>query len=123
MSALPSISAVGFDEPDVSAYQLVLRAEAAALQEPRSAAKYNNNLIGVRVLGWFLKDTWDHRDTLTLAPFRQLVLEMNYCRSVGSAIRVNSPEETKAEHEKVYSVGLMYRNNLMRACKHKIKSF
>jgi hypothetical protein len=122
MSTLPPISAVDFDENGISAYRLVLSAEAAALLEPHSSAKYNDNLIGVRVLGWFLKDTWDHSRTLTLAPFKRLVHDTNSCRNVDSAIRVGTSEETRAQHEKVYSVGLLYRNKLTRACKHKIKS-
>jgi hypothetical protein len=70
-------------------------------------------------LGRFLKDFWDHRFGLGLSPFNKLLLEIKFCYSVPP----NSPGETETQPEKINSLGLIYRNNLIRVCKYEVKSF
>lgn len=122
MSALPPVSNVNFDSDGTHAWKFLLRAEDAALTERSTHAKYKDHLVGVRVLGWFMKDFWDHPShQFGTTPYLRLVREIISCLTVN--LVVGSPEEFKAQCEKVYTLGLMYRNHLMRVCKFNIKPY
>ena len=61
MTALPSLDTCGLQGTGLSIWHTLLQAENTALQDPsRTKAKYNDPLIGIRLLGFFLKDFWDH---------------------------------------------------------------
>ena len=59
MSALPK--EVNLDPNGVSAWNMLLAAEEAALKmDTGTSAKYRNELVGVRILGFFLLDFYKH---------------------------------------------------------------
>ncbi|EKM76054.1 hypothetical protein AGABI1DRAFT_131574 [Agaricus bisporus var. burnettii JB137-S8] len=98
MSALPSLSNVNFDSDGTRAWKLLLRAEDAALAERPSHAKYQDHLVAVRVLGWFMKDFWDHPPhRFGTTPYLCLVSKILSCYTV----------------EKLFALGLIYRNHLI----------
>ncbi|KAF9029882.1 hypothetical protein BDZ89DRAFT_1064982 [Hymenopellis radicata] len=111
--SLPSLKYITLDAQGRSVWPLLLAAEATALKEP--ASRYRDNLIGVRVLGFFLLDFWnhEHQHSFGLIPYHCLRLEIASCFVIKDAV-IGSPEETVAQHEKVCQLGLDYRNFLMR---------
>lgn len=46
-----------------SAWCLLASAEKTATARPGPSARYNDAVTAVRLVGWFLKDTWDHGKT------------------------------------------------------------
>ncbi|KAJ7054442.1 hypothetical protein C8F01DRAFT_1221382 [Mycena amicta] len=90
-----------------SLWPSLLSAESAALSNPiTGAAKYNDPLIGVRVLGFLLQDLWQHHaDVFGLIPYNRLCREIELCLSNPGA---------QAQNTKIYELGLFYRNHLMR---------
>ena len=62
---LPSSKDIGLDEQGVAAWTLLLSAEAAALALRPPSAKYQDKLVAVRLLAWFLKDFWEHGRSTT----------------------------------------------------------
>ncbi|EGO29879.1 hypothetical protein SERLADRAFT_445648 [Serpula lacrymans var. lacrymans S7.9] len=118
MLSLPVLGEVQFDVHGISAWRLLLRAEAEALKDHPSFGppKYTDKLVGVRVLGFSLRDFWDHNSEhlfVSTIAYEHLLLDIRSCFSV-DGVAVGSKEEEEAQHAKVYKLGLHYRNNLMR---------
>lgn len=109
MSALPK--EVNLDPQGVSAWNLLLSAEDAALKKDTRPAKYRDELVGVRVLGFFLLDFYKHSNyhQIGLIPYNRLVREVISCFRV-------SVTEDEAVFKAVFELGLSYRNHLMRVC-------
>jgi hypothetical protein len=86
---LPSRTEIGLDHRGVSTWDLLLSAEQVALALPKPTAKYQDKLVAVRLLGWFLKDFWENQRSTA---YSRLLLEINSCNraseSVGSAERL-----------------------------------
>jgi hypothetical protein len=109
MTALPK--EVNLDPSGVSAWNLLLAAEDAASKKDKRPAKYKDELIGVRVLGFFLLDFYKYSNLnqFGLTPYKRLVQEVISCFRV-------SVTDDEAVHEAVFKLGLSYRNHLMRVC-------
>ncbi|KAJ7364853.1 hypothetical protein DFH08DRAFT_840151 [Mycena albidolilacea] len=115
MSKLPSLAKVTLDHEGSNLWPLILSAEKSALlNAPTTAgAKYNDNLIGVRVLGFMLQDLWQHsQHSFGLIPYKRLLEEINSCSSPTHI--VGSQEDTDAQHDAIYKLGLFHRNHLIR---------
>ena len=111
MSALPK--EVNLDPQGVSAWNLLLSAEDAALKKDTRPAKYRDELVGVRVSGFFLLDFYQHSNyhRIGLIPYKRLVLEVIFSFAI-------SETDDEAIFKAVFELGLIYRNHLMRAlCK------
>ncbi|KAF9479918.1 hypothetical protein BDN70DRAFT_894535 [Pholiota conissans] len=111
-SPLPSTATTNFDAEGTRIWHLLLAAEKEALDiSPGLPAKYNDNLIGIRVLGFFLKDFWDHQDCypFRLTPYRHLVFVLN-CTTEDDP---ENSEPFQARMKKVFELGIEYRNHLM----------
>ncbi|KAJ7084830.1 hypothetical protein B0H15DRAFT_923519 [Mycena belliarum] len=110
------LGTVHLDHNGASLWQYLLSAEQAALENaPASAGpKYNDPLIGVRVLGFLLQDLWQHQShSFGLIPYHRLCVEIASCLSPHRVI-VGSKGEAQAQNAKIYELGLLYRNHLMR---------
>ena len=110
MTALPSLDTCGLQGTGLSIWHTLLQAENTALQDPsRTKAKYNDPLIGIRLLGFFLKDFWDHAHDGYLGsnPYTRMVTEITSC--------LNNPDD-KATYDALVELGLRYRNYLLRVC-------
>jgi len=107
MSALPK--EVNLDPQGVSAWNLLLAAEDAALKKDTRPAKYRDELVGVRVLGFFLLDFYKHSNyhQIGLIPYKRLVREVLSCFAV-------SVTDNEAVFKAVFELGLSYRNHLIR---------
>ena len=106
MSALPK--EVNLDPQGVSAWNLLLTAEDAALKGDTRPAKYRDDLVGVRVLGFFILDFYQH-PRIGLIPYHRLVREVLSCFR-------KSVKDDEAVFKAVFKLGLSYRNNLIRVC-------
>ncbi|KAJ7195047.1 hypothetical protein GGX14DRAFT_537304 [Mycena pura] len=69
----------------------------------KPGAKYNYRLIGIRVLGFLVLDLWQHT----------IIKQISSCLSIPGCI-VGSQEEAEAQHEKLQTLGLYYRDQLIR---------
>ena len=109
MSALPK--EVNLEPHGASAWNLLLAAEEAALKTDTRPAKYRDELVGVRVLGFFLLDFYKHSNyhRIGLIPYKRLVWEVLSCFKV-------SVTDNEAVFKAVFKLGLSYRNHLMRVC-------
>lgn len=116
MSSLPPLKKIALDEDGASMWPLLLRAEKAALDTTRTAsAKYNDNLICIRVLAFFLLDFWDHQmHGFGIIPYKCLLHEIKSCNSTDAI--VGSDLETQTQEMKVIELGLRYWKYLMRVC-------
>ena len=79
MTDLPSLETCEFHGIGLNIWRTLLQAENTALQDPsRTKAKYNDPLIGIRLLGFFLKDFWDHAPDGYLGsnPYTRMVTEI-----------------------------------------------
>jgi hypothetical protein len=110
MSALPK--EVNLDPHGVSAWNLLLAAEDAALKKDRKPAKYRDELVGVRVLGFFLLDFHKHSNyhQIGFIPYERLVQEVLSCFAVSV--------DVEAIFKAVFKLGLSYRNHLIRVCEY-----
>ncbi|KAJ7083336.1 hypothetical protein B0H15DRAFT_889211 [Mycena belliarum] len=116
MSSLPSSAEVELDHDGKSLWPNILSAERAALKVAPSklGAKYNDPLIGIRVLGFLLQDLWQHsQHSFALIPYREVIKKIASCLSIPEHT-VGSEEEAEAQHEKLQALGLHYRNHLIR---------
>ncbi|KAJ7166287.1 hypothetical protein C8R43DRAFT_1162659 [Mycena crocata] len=120
MSNLPSLADVQVDHSGKSLWPNILSAERAALKAAGSEAltkpspRYNDPLIGVRVLGFLLQDLWQHsQHSFGVIPYKELIKEIASCLSV-PGYTVNSEEEAEQQHDELQSLGLHYRNHLIR---------
>lgn len=109
---------VDFDADGHSAWNLLLSAEEAASQERHKAGKYKDHLIAVRVLGFFLIDFFHHSTNhgFFMIAYKRLLLEVKSCFRV-SGDPMDESQYNAAKHAKIFDLGLMYRNHLMRVCK------
>ena len=110
MTALPSLDACGLHGTGLNIWRTLLQAENTALKDPsRTQAKYNDPLIGIRLLGFFLKDFWDHAHDgyLGSLPYARMVREIVSC--------LNKPDN-KSIYDALVELGLRYRNYLLRVC-------
>ena len=110
MTALPSLDTCGLHGTGLSLWHTLLQAENTALKDPsRTKAKYNDPLIVIRLLGFFLKDFWDraHDGYLGSNPYARMVTEITSC--------LNKPGD-KATYDALVELGLRYRNCLLRVC-------
>lgn len=112
MPSLPK--EVPFDTDGHKAWNLLLSAEEAAIRE--TPTKYQDHLIAVRVLGFFMVDFYDYSAThgLFMTPFKRLLSEVESC--FGAPVIGGESQFDAAQHAKVFELGLSYRNHLMRAC-------
>ncbi|KAG6907477.1 hypothetical protein DXG01_008767, partial [Tephrocybe rancida] len=84
-------------------------AEKAAQKKTPASAKYNNPVVLIRVLGWFLKDFWDHLQDgyLGSVPYNRILEEVLSCNQ--------EIEQTEAQlYENLCTLGGMYQGCLMR---------
>ena len=109
MTALPSLDACGLRGTGLSLWRLLLQAENTALNDTsRAKAKYNDPLIGIRLLGFFLKDFWDHAHDGYLGsnPYARMVTEITSCLKT----------DDTATYDALVELGLRYRNYLLQVC-------
>ncbi|KAF7337309.1 hypothetical protein MSAN_02256100 [Mycena sanguinolenta] len=107
--ALPSSEEIGLDPDGLNAWNLLLSAEAAALALPVSSAKYQDKLVAVRLVAWFLKDFWDHGWSTA---FRRLISDINSCNCVSESL--GEAKLLEERHENVFRLGLGLRDHLFR---------
>ncbi|KAF5359876.1 hypothetical protein D9756_003615 [Leucocoprinus leucothites] len=106
MTALPSLDECGLDETGLDIWKKLLEAEKTALEDAESSkAKYNDPVIGIRLLGFFLKDFSAHTLDFGLAPYARL------CREITSCFNKSDEE---AIYNALVELGLMYRNHLLQ---------
>ena len=110
VTTLPSLDACGLQGTGLSIWRTLLQAEDTALKDgDRTKAKYNDPLIGIRLLGFFLKDFWDHAHDgyLGSTPYARMVVEITSCLS---------KSDDKAIYDALVELGLRYRNYILRVC-------
>lgn len=105
MSALPKH--VTLDRKGLFVWPWLLAAEEKA-SVSQKGPKYQDELIGARVLGFFLLDFWERPDTLQIA-YQRLLLEVTSCIEL-------SQTDSEAVFQRLFDLGLMYRNHLLRVC-------
>jgi hypothetical protein len=118
MSSLPSLADVKLDHDGQSLWPNILSAEQAALKvaPTKPGAKYNDPLIGIRVLGFLLQDLWQHSEhSFGLIPYKEVTKHIASCLSIPGHT-VGGEEEAEAQHRKLQALGLYYRNHLVRVC-------
>ncbi|KAH7925157.1 hypothetical protein BV22DRAFT_1195403 [Leucogyrophana mollusca] len=111
---LPQLSQLDFTPNGSSVWRMLLDAEAFALHNSsKTPAKYNDPVIGVRVVGFFLKDFWDHSHLgFGSTPYTRLVLEISSCNTTGSHPE-GSLQQVQNRNEEIIALGLRLRNYLM----------
>ncbi|KAJ7094063.1 hypothetical protein B0H15DRAFT_799075 [Mycena belliarum] len=120
MSKLPSTQDVEesrlLDHEGLSIWPSVLNAEEASLREAptKPIAKYNDKLVGARLLGFLLLDLW-HQKACSFGsiPYHTVVKQTTSCLSIGGLV-VDSDEEKAAQNVNIQMLGLHYRNHLFR---------
>ena len=118
MSSLPSLADVKVDHEGKSIWPYILEAEQAALKvaPAKPGPKYNDPLIGIRVLGFLLQDLWLHdKHSFGLIPYKNLIKHVTSGLSI-PGYAVGSKEESQAQSKKLQDMGLYYRNHLIRVC-------
>ncbi|KAF5359881.1 hypothetical protein D9756_003613 [Leucocoprinus leucothites] len=106
MTALPSLDECGLEKTGLNIWKKLLEAEKTALEDTDSSkAKYNDPLIGIRLLGFFLKDFRAHTPDFGLTPYAHL------CREITSCFNISDDE---AIYDALVELGLRYRNYLLR---------
>ncbi|KAF5359880.1 hypothetical protein D9756_003612 [Leucocoprinus leucothites] len=106
MTALPSLDECGLDETGLDIWKKLLEAEKTALEDADSSkAKYNDPIIGIRLLGFFLKDFSAHALDYGLTPYARL------CREITSCF---NKSDDKAIYDALVELGLRYRSYLLR---------
>ncbi|KAG6820298.1 hypothetical protein H0H93_002562 [Arthromyces matolae] len=76
----------GLDHQGQSIWTAILEAEEHALNQPNGPAAYNDSLIGIRVLGFFLLDLYKHAHDgyLGTLPYTRLILaSKSFCSNAG----------------------------------------
>lgn len=104
------------DSAGTCAWQMLLAAEADAQGDDDPSSHFHNlRLLGVRVLGFLIKDLWDHRETSRLSrkAYVHLLRKVFACSDIlGKAISGESREEEKA----ICKLGLYTRDCWMSPC-------
>ncbi|KAK7001981.1 hypothetical protein R3P38DRAFT_3608894 [Favolaschia claudopus] len=93
---LPPSNAIGLDLKGRKAWEVLLSAEREALAALKAKVKYQDKLVAVRLVAWFLKDFWEHQRSTA---YKRLLLKIFSCEGVV---------------EKVFQLGLVLRNHLIR---------
>ncbi|KAF7358242.1 hypothetical protein MVEN_00873100 [Mycena venus] len=106
---LPPANEIGLDTSGVSAWHILLSAESAALALPKASAMYQDKVVAVRLIGWFIKDLWEHSRS---AGYTRLCKEVFSCNNVSAS--TGDAEKVKLCHEKVFTMGLDLRSQLLR---------
>ena len=118
MSSLRYLADVKLDHEGRTIWPYILEAERAALKvaPTKPGLKYNDPLIGIRVLGFLLQDLWIHdKHSFGLIPYKNLMKHITLGLSIsGHAIR--SKEDSQAQSKKLQDMGLSYSNHLFRVC-------
>ncbi|KAF8912414.1 hypothetical protein CPB85DRAFT_1434470 [Mucidula mucida] len=98
--SLPSLKDVKLDADGCSIWRLLLSAEAAASKEHAAKPKHRDELVGVRALGFFLLDFWNHgrQHSFGFNPYQKLCAEIASYSKVENAA-IGSPAETAAQHK------------------------
>jgi hypothetical protein len=111
MPALPKN--IDLDPDGVSAWNLLLAAEDAALKKDASPIKSLDEVIGVRVLGFFLLDFYTHSNVhrIGLIPYKRILREILSCFAV-SVI----DDSDEAKFKAVFDLGLKYHIHLLGIC-------
>ena len=115
MTALPPLSEVEkwLDENGQSAWGRLLEAEKFALAHPGNApsTKYNDLLVGARVIGFFVLDFRKHNRNISFAErtHHKLVQQVHSCWGSSSA-------EEEECLKKLIDLGTHWQNHLIRAC-------
>ncbi|KAF7978037.1 hypothetical protein HWV62_1925 [Athelia sp. TMB] len=80
MVALPSLDTCGLHGTGLTLWRQLLQVEDIALKDP-SYTKYNDPLIGIRLLGFFLKDFWEyaHDGYLGYNPYARMAMGISSC--------------------------------------------
>ncbi|KAJ7864065.1 hypothetical protein B0H13DRAFT_2671286 [Mycena leptocephala] len=107
---------VELDNEGLRVYWHILRAEEAAVDKaPKiTAAKYKDNAIGARLLGFLLQDFRQHQQhSFGLIPYKNLVNAISSCLHIEGVV-IGGEEEARAQHKAIYTPGLFYRNHLLR---------
>ena len=108
MSALPKLNEVNLDPDGMSVWHQLLATEDAALKKDTRPDKYRDDLVGVRVLGFFILDFYK-QPRIGLIPYHRLVREVSSCfRKLAT--------DDEAVFKAIFELGLRYRNNLLRVC-------
>ena len=102
---------VDLDPHGVSAWNMLLAAEEAALKIDTRSAKYMDELVGVRVVGFFLLDFYKHSNRFGLIAYKRLLREVISCFRV-------SVSDNEAIYKAIFDLGLSYRNHLIRVCEY-----
>jgi hypothetical protein len=111
MPALPKN--VGLDPDGVSVWKsYILPAEEFALKKEGREAKYKDDLIGVRIVGGFLLDFYQHANIIETGhtPYKRMLLEIKSCFK---SVPVTDDE---ANFKAIFQLGLDYRNYFLRVC-------
>jgi hypothetical protein len=112
MPALPKN--VDLDPDGVSAWNLLLAAEDTALKKDTSPAKYLDEVIGVRILGFFLLDFYTHSNVhrIGLIPYKRILREIISCFDSFEVLATDDEAKFKA----VFDLGLKYHIRLLGIC-------
>src|SRR5882762_6188932 len=106
MTALPSFEECGFRETRHinSLWNTLLQVEDTALKDSS-----RDPLIGIRVLGFFLKDFWDHAcdGYLGYIPYNWMINKITSCCDKW---------DDQATYNALVVLGLRYHNHLLRVC-------
>ncbi|KAJ6514649.1 hypothetical protein DFH09DRAFT_1333001 [Mycena vulgaris] len=102
-----SCNQIPLDEDGVSAWNLLLSAEKAALALPKLAAKHRDKLVAVRLVAWFGFPQYGQ-----IIPYERLLLKVNSCNHV--AAPPGDPAKLEQRHNNAFVLGLDLRNHLLR---------
>ncbi|KAH8082008.1 hypothetical protein BXZ70DRAFT_901214 [Cristinia sonorae] len=109
--ALPKESDVSFDADGLSSWKILLAAEQEALARTQAqpSSKYKNNLVAIRVLGFFMLDFKIRPFALGITPYNCLHLEVKSC------LPLDGPADTlRPEFTNISELSLRYLNFLMQ---------
>jgi hypothetical protein len=110
MTTLPFLDTCGLCGTGLSLWHALLQVENTALKDPScTKTKYNNPLIGICLLGFFIKDFWDHAHDGYLGsnPYAHMVMAITSC--------LNKLDD-KATYDTLVELGLRYHNYLLQVC-------
>ncbi|KAH0580038.1 hypothetical protein H2248_002851 [Termitomyces sp. 'cryptogamus'] len=110
MSALPSLTQCGLDTEGRSVWTHLLKAEEKASLDPsrQTAARYNDPLVAVRTVGFFLQDFSEHSSDgyLGSTPYLRLLREIRSC------LEYMHEDE---RYDAIVQLGRLHQEYLMRA--------
>src|SRR5258708_4595777 len=120
MDPLPQLNDIHLDDDGVSVWRRLLEVQDAivALSTAGRTAKYNDSIIAVRVLGFFILDFWEHRNTFRhgYTAYLRLILEVGSCWDDEPRRQMTEDEDMAYFHNKVIALGSRMQNNILRTC-------